>query len=359
MFKRKSQEKNKPEQSLMLQVEAYVASEGSKDIDTVVGRDLNGKPYSVILTTSGDAAENTKRNDLLSFSKEKSNHYVPVGGMILFSTVWVREPEAEGEPTTGIARWAEFFGHSRNELSIGNAMYRAGTNVEGTKETNWGALDRLGKPLSLTPEQFPGAVAALADKCASDRSRARPIVRLMSEDGKVIDFTSIRQGVAEVEVDGEKVKRAENGAQVVEGLKKNPRLTKMLEIAAAGQGTIEMIPVMSIEMSKKMMNSPRGANYVALAKRFQDDKQVYAAECYIRRAPSDEFNYISHLSVTPKDRFDPLLVPSEKFPAPAYSDELLKEAGIDPAKPADKAADPQPQSEPEPDQFDNPPGFDS
>lgn len=357
MFKRKSQDKSKPVNSLMLQVQEYVASEGSKEIDTVIGVDLEGKQYSVILTTSGDAAENDKRNTLASFANSKSNHHVPVGGMMLLSTVWLREPEKEGAPTTGIARWSEFFGNSREELSIGNAMYRAGTNADGKgKETNWGALDRLGKPLTLTAEQFPGAVAALADKCASDRSRARPIVRLLSESGQVLDFTTIKQGTAEVEEGGEKVRRAENGAQVVEGMKKNTRLTKMLRAAEAGQGVLEMIPVMSIEMSKKMMNSPRGHNYVALAKRFQDENQVYAAECYIRRAPSDDFNYISHLSVTNKDRFDPLLLPSDRFPQPAYSAELLAEVGVDPEKVKGKG----PQAEPEPEpQYENAPGFDN
>ncbi|WP_454911713.1 hypothetical protein [Stutzerimonas chloritidismutans] len=356
MFKRKSQEKAKPLNSLMLQVQEYVASEG-KEVDTVIGVDLEGKKYSVILTTSGEAAENENRNDIASFTNSKSNHHVPVGGMIHFNTVWLRDPAEEGGPVTGIAKWAEFFGNSRDELSVGNAMYRAGVNVDDKgKETRWGALDRLGKPMALTVDQFPGAVSALADKCAADRSRARPIIRLLNSDGEVLDFTSIKQGTAEVEENGEKVRRAENGAQVVEGMKKNTRLTKILQAVEAGQGVLEMIPVMSIEMSKKMMNSPRGKNYVALAKRFQDENQDYAAECYIRRAPSDDFNYISHLSVTNKDRFDPLLLPSDRFPQPAYSAKLLAEVGVDPEKVKGKA----PQAEPEPEpHYENAPGFDN
>jgi hypothetical protein len=314
----------------MLQVEQYAQSADSKEIDTVIGRDLEGKQYSVILTTSGTGADNEKRNTLASFAKDKSNHHVPVGGMMLFSTVWQRDPETEGGPTTGIARWAEFFGNDRSELVVGNAMYRAGVNAEnGGRETRWAAVDRMTKVIALTPDTFFGAVAALADKCASDRARARPIVRLMNDAGEVLDFTQLKQGSMDVVVDGENVRRAEDGAHMVESQSKNKHLTKILEAARNGEGALEMIPVMSVEMSKKMMNSARGANYVALAKRFSDANQVYAAECYIRRAPADDFNYISHLAVTNADRFDPLLVASEKFPAPSYSAALLAELGVE------------------------------
>jgi hypothetical protein len=361
MFKRKSTENsNKPVNSLMIQVAEYVASEG-KVIDTVIGHDLEGKRYSVILTTSGDAAENEKRNTIASFANSKSNHHVPVGGMMLLSTVWLREPEAEGEPTTGIARWSEFFGNSREELLVGNAMYRAGVTADPSgkgKETKWAVVDRMSQVITLTPEKLPGAVAALADKCAADRARARPLIRLMNDAGEVLDYTSLRQDTVEVEIDGEKARRAQNGSQMAEAMTKNKRLVEMMAAAEKGEGTLEMIPVLSVEMSKKMMNSPRGNNFISLAKRFSDSEQVYANECYIRRAPTDDFNYISHFAVTNADRFDPLLVASARFEKPAYSAKLLAELGVQGSKPAPEQGPANDPSSQEPDHtYEDAPGF--
>ena len=331
MFKRKSNtESSKPLSNLMLEVESYVKSEGSKVHDTVVGRDLEGALWHVSLTTTGEAADNKKRNDIESFSKDKSNHHVPVGGMILFSTVWAKKPEADGEPTLGTARWAEFFGHARRELVVGNAMFSAGTYVDDKKEEiHWAEVRRLGVPLALPAEKALGAIAALTDRCNNDKTRAYPILRLVNEQGGILDYTSVKQGTVEVEEDGEKVRRAESGAQLAESAKKNTRLMKMIDRAAKGEGTLEMIPVMAIKVSPRKMNSPGGKNLLALHKRFATEEQIFASECYIRFAPTDDHNYVSHFSASPKERFDPLLIQSQNFETLTYSAELLKELGMD------------------------------
>jgi hypothetical protein len=354
MFKRKAVEKSKPLENLMLQVQEYVASVEGGEIDTVVGVDLDGKKFSVILTTTGEAAEKDNRNTIASFAKEKSNHHVPVGGLMLLNTVWTRDGEKPEDPVSGVARWPEFFAHAREEMTIANAMYRAGTKVaEGGKENNWAVLERMGKPTALDAADFNGFVAAFADKCVKDVSRAMPIVRLMSEKGEVIDYTTVKQDF--VTEDGKR--RAQSGDEVVGALAANKRLTKMLADAAAGKGTLEVIPVMSVSLSPKMMNSPRGKNFIALAKKFSNAEQTFAAECYVRRAPTDEYNYISHLAVTDKPRFDPLLIPSETFATPAYSEQLLADLGVAGKAPAAAAPAPAPEHEQEEPAYDDAPGF--
>lgn len=334
MFKQKANaSKSKPVESVMLVVKGYTSSseeEGAK-IDTVVGTDLSGRELSIILTTTGEAAEKENRNDMASFAKEKSNHHVPVGGLMMLNTVWVREPEKEGMPHTGIARWAEFFAHSQEELTVGNAMFFAGTAAarEGNgQERNWAVVDRIGTATSLPLEKVDAFISSLADRCLKDSSRAKPLVRLMSKDGEVISYASLKQSTVD---DGKGGKRSQTGEEMVASAQENKAFKALLEKAGADNSlTLEVIPLMSVPMSPKMMNSPRGRNFLALAKKFSNDSEIFGMECYIRRAPTDEYNFISHFAPVGNDRFDPLLLPSQSFETPAYSDALLVEMGVDP-----------------------------
>ncbi len=334
MFKQKSAARNKPVDSVMLIVKGYTSSsqeEGAK-IDTVYGTDLSGRELSVILTTTGEAAEKENRNDLASFAKDKSNHHVPTGGLMMLNTVWIREPEAEGKPYTGVARWAEFFAHSQDELTVGNAMFFAGTSQPaqaGGQERNWAVVDRMGTPTVLRADQVDAFVSTLADRCAGDGSRAKPLIRLMDKNGEVVKYASLKHASVD---DGKGGKRVQTGEEMVASAHENKALKSLLEAAAADNSlVIEAIPVMSVPMSPKMMNSPRGKNFLALAKKFSNENEIFGMECYIRRAPTDEYNFISHFAPANNDRFDPLLVPSQTFQAPAYSDALLKDMGLDPA----------------------------
>lgn len=372
MFKHKNTSKsNKPVDSVMLVVKSYTSSsqeEGAK-IDTVVGTDLTGRELSIILTTTGEAADKENRNDMASFAKEKSNHHVPEGGLMMLNTVWLREPEAEGQPYAGIARWAEFFAHSQEELTVGNAMFFAGTNPangNNGQERNWAVVDRMGTATALPQEKVDAFVASLADRCANDGSRAKPLVRLMSKDGEVVSYASLKQGTVE---DGKGGKRIQTGEEMVASSHENKAFKALLEKASADNSlTIEVIPVMSVPMSPKMMNSGRGKNFLALAKKFSNDSEIFGMECYIRRAPTDEYNFISHFAPAGNDRFDPLLLPSQTFQAPAYSDALLREMGVDPAsvkKSSVEQAAPNVEGKtPEPDHddveraMDDAPGFD-
>lgn len=366
MFKRKSAPATKPLNHLMLVVSDYVRSSEDGPIDTVVGTDLNGRKFSVILSTTGDAAEKENRNDIASFAKEKSNHHVPAGGLMLLNTVWVREPKEEGQPHTGIARWAEFFAHQQSEMVIANAMFFAGTTParEGGQEKNWAIVDRLGSAAALDVDKVPGYLTGLGDRCAADSSRAKPLVRLVSEKGEILGYTSIKQDYVD---DGKGGKRIQTGEEMAAAAMESKGLKALLEKAEQGAGTLEIIPIMSVRMSPKMMSTGRGKNFLALAKKFSNDSEIFACECYIRRAPTDEYNFISHFAATDKPRFDPVCVPSAKFQELTYSESLLREMGIDPASVAKKTApaeeapaiDENMSHEPTPDELEEAPGFSS
>lgn len=371
MFKQRTNSTNKPVDSVMLVVKDYVSSskeEGAK-IDTVIGTDLNGREMSVILTTTGEAADKENRNDIASFAKDKSNHHVPTGGLMMLNTVWIREPKEEGKPYTAVARWAEFFAHSQDELTIGNAMFFAGTTPSktGGQERNWASVDRMGAATVLPLDKVDAFVAALADRCAGESSRAKPLIRLMNGEGAIVKYASLKQGAVD---DGKGGKRTQTGEEMVAASKENKALKALLEMAAADPSlVIEAIPVMSVQMSPKMMGTSRGRNFIALGKKFSNESEIYAMECYIRRAPSDEHNFISHFAPTGKERFDPLLLPSATFPNPDYSDALLKAMGVDrsavkraaPAEPKVDGQTPEPDHDDVEHALDTPdqaPGFD-
>lgn len=357
MYRRKSTERKDALKSLMVRVESYVNGEGNPDgpKDTVVGvRFDNGERVAISLTKTGEAASNPNRNTIESFTKKASKQHVEPGGLIQFDTVWMQDDELEGGKK-GFARWASFFEKDapgvEQQVSSGNCMFHASVSVrDGGNEHRYGFVERLGKPLSLSMDSLEKTLEALVQSSVQQGARARPILRAMDEQGRILDYA----GIAQRDIKGNDGNyRPQTGAEMMADLKKSKAFHAVAKLIEEGKGELEMLPSRSFQVSPKTMGSARGKAFLGLDRVFNTDERRFAMNAWVRTRKTDEGAvFVSNIGLIDHQRIDPLLLPSPKFEAPSYHPDLLailekdvknERAAYEPAPSAADQAAPEPE----------------
>ncbi|WP_455233563.1 hypothetical protein [Geopseudomonas aromaticivorans] len=373
MFRRTTPRDSNPGiRNLIVKVESFINLEGKADgpKDAVKGTRFDtGEPIVISLTTQGESAANARRNSIASFDKKSSNHHVEAGGLMQFNQLKTNGSEVDGVKHY-LARWAEFF--ERDEAGVkanlhrGLAMYRAGTKSKDGVDTNWGFVERVGKPMAVPAGQLDAYVAKMAEQATASEASARPILRLIDSEGRISDFAVVEQRADKDEGTGKWVPHSP--AQVVENMNKDQYVQGLLKAVEEGRGQIEIIPVLSNQMSKLLMNGARGAAMVAFSSVFNTEDHRYAVEALTRITRAENgVVYATNLGLLNGGRVDPLLIPSKDHAQPSYHPDLLAamEQSASHSKPGNNApaADPQaPAADPldpqhEEDAYDDVPGF--
>lgn len=354
MFRRSAQSSgnNKPS-NMAVKVVEYVASGGAgTKIDTVRGINLlNNEEVTVMLTSTGEAAGHAKRPGLETFASEKMNQHVAVGGAIAFDTVWKFDDGYK-------ARWAQFLARDEENLKAyvrrGIVSVSAGVRADQqTKdETRWANVTIWGRPIQVADQAGLATVLEqLGDQMISAKASTAPVLRLVSPEGEVIDYAPVTQTWISEE------KRRQSGKEFADAALNDQFIKSCLEKAAAGQGQLELIPTQKVQFSPKKMEGDRGKAVVGMARKFNDSEngRHYAMDCWYKKAPTDDNNFIDLVHIQVDERLDPLLRASEQFPEVRYSTALLAElqanvktnSGPSSSVAKDGLGDPQPDPAPQ------------
>jgi len=357
MFKRKSAEKNPPVKSLMVKVEDFVNLEGDekKPKDAVIGtRFDNGEKVIIQLTNSGEAADNRKRNTIDSFNKKSSQHHVETGGLMQFDTVWFNGDEINGIKS-GIARWASFF--EKNQAGIeanvsqSKVMLHVGATHRDGQDYRYGYVERLGKPMGVTRQGLEELLGKLLDKCNSEGAGARPTLRVIDDQGRVVEYAQGTQRDVK-DANAPSGYRRQTLQEMMEDMKKSFGFKQVEKALEEGKGSLELIPSRSFKISPKTMNEgARGKAFMGLDRVFNSAEQSFALETWVRTVTSQETGakFISNLGLVDHQRIEPLLLPSEAHPVVTYHPDLL--ASLQSEKGAERSAE---QPEPSPAEMEQP-----